>query len=82
MLTEKVKEPIKVFAMFHEGRIWPISFEWHNQKFNEFTIVSSWDGREGNSKIIFFSIRYEEDFYELCFRIRRMTWYLNRIISG
>ncbi|TCL59799.1 hypothetical protein EDC14_103736 [Hydrogenispora ethanolica] len=81
MLTEKVKEPIKVFAVFYEGRIRPVSFEWRNRKFSEFTIVSTWDGHEGNSRVIFFSIRSDEEFYEVCFRVRRMTWYLNRIIS-
>ncbi len=81
MLTEKIKEPVKVLAFFNEGSIRLVSFEWRNQKFERFEVVSSWVCRIANSRAIFFSVSLDGDFYELCFRMRTMSWYLVRIIS-
>lgn len=81
MLAEKVKEPIKVLAVFDEGSVRPVSFEWRNQKFSDFKIGSSWVGSEGSSRVLFFAILVDGDAYEICFRVRRMTWHLTRIIS-
>lgn len=72
-------KPIKVGAVFKGSNIIPKWFIWEGRKYNVQSINYTWNDRQGEEKIIMFSVSDGINSYELAYNSSRMSWRLNKI---
>ena len=74
---ERIREPIRIAAIFAPGRqIKPVWFDWHNRKHTILETCYSWQEQSGNTVLLHFSVRVEDDMYELVYNTREQSWKL------
>jgi len=70
---------IKVGAVFKGSNIIPKWFAWEGRKYIIQSINYTWDDRQGQEKIVMFSVSDGTNSYELAYNSARMTWKLQKI---
>ena len=70
---------IKVGAVFKGSNIIPKWFIWEGRKYNVQSINYTWNDRQGEEKIIMFSVSDGINSYELAYNSSRMSWRLSKI---
>ena len=70
---------IKVGAVFKGGNIIPKWFIWNSRKYNVKSIDYTWEDRQGEEKIVYFSVSDGTNTYELAYNTVRMNWLLEKV---
>lgn len=78
-MVEVIDEPIDVSAIFRNGRIKPLSFIWNRERYEIKEVTYTWNDRQGEARLFYFSVSDGANLYELCFNSKTMDWKLNRV---
>jgi hypothetical protein len=70
---------IKVGAIFKDSDIIPKWFIWEGRKYNVKSIDYTWNDRQGQEKIVRFSVSDGANTYELAYNTARMNWTLDNV---
>ena len=77
---ERIKQPIRIATIFAPGRqIKPVWFDWHNRKHTILETCYTWQEQSGDTVLLHFSVRVEDDMYELIYNTREQSWKLEWI---
>lgn len=77
-MATKVKEPVKVVAVF-DGGVKPAKFKWKGRVYPVKEITYTWKSREGASHFIHFSVSDGASLYELSYNQSTMGWLLESV---
>ena len=78
-MVKDVGEPIAVLTRFSKGQIDPLRFKWNNRIYDIDRVSAKWEEREGQYKLYYFAVvTREEDYYEIVYNTRTMSWTLTR----
>lgn len=77
MATE-LKEPIKVVAVFDNG-IKPVKFKWKGRVYPVKEITYTWASKEGDARIIHFSVSDGAVLYEIAYDSSALMWSIEGI---
>jgi hypothetical protein len=77
---ERIRESIRIATIFAPGRqIKPVWFDWHNRKHTILETCYTWQEQSGNTVLLHFSVRVENDMYELIYNTREQNWSIDSI---
>lgn len=78
-MIQEINETVAVLTRFSGGSLDPLRFRWRNRVFDIERVTGKWEEREGQNKLHFFSvITGEDDYYELIYNTRTMSWTLSK----
>lgn len=78
-MLKDIGEPIAVLARFGKGRIEPLRFKWNTSVYDVDRVSGKWEEHEGQYKRYYFGVVTKaEDYYELIYSTRTMSWTLSR----
>jgi hypothetical protein len=78
-MIQDINETVTVLTRFSGGALDPLRFKWRNRVFDVDRVTGKWEEREGQHKLHYFSIVTRgEDFYELVYNTRTLSWTLTR----
>ncbi len=81
-MLKDIGEPVAVLARFGKGQIDPLRFKWNTSVYDVDRVSGKWEEREGQYKLYYFGIVTKaEDYYELIYSTRTMSWTLSRTDS-
>jgi hypothetical protein len=69
-------EKIKVGAVFKNGNVFPKWFQYHSKKITVKEITYSWKRKNGENRLIYFSVSDGVNLYELSFHPDNLLWNL------
>lgn len=74
---ERIREPIRVAAIFAPGRkIRPVWFEWNRKKHTVLETTYTWPEKSGDKTLLHFAVADSEALYELVYDTREQSWTL------
>jgi hypothetical protein len=76
-----VHEPIKVSAVFTNGRLKPVSFVWNRRHYRIVEITGVYRYSIGASKCYGYTVRSGTELYEISLHTGEMVWHLERVHS-
>lgn len=79
MHTEEIYEPILVDAVFTNSKIKPRWFIWKGRKYSVQEVTYSWQDREGEASLVYFSVSDGTNIFEICFNQKTLNWHLARV---
>ena len=72
----KTKEAVEVLAIFtHQGPR-PYALKWGERKYVIEKINLTYEAKVGNSKLIYFSVTSQDNYFKLVFDTNDLKWYL------
>ena len=78
-MVRDINEPIAVLTRFSKGQIDPLRFKWNKRVYDIDRVSGKWEEREGQYKLYYFAVvTREEDYYEIIYNTRTMSWVLSR----
>lgn len=78
-MVKDIGEPVAVLARFGKGQIDPLRFKWNTRVYDVDRVSGKWEEHEGQYKLYYFAVvSKEEDYYELIYSTRTMSWTLSR----
>ena len=78
-MHETINEPIKVLVSFLGTQVKPLSFVWQGRRYNPTKINLVHSERKGDSRIYYFSVSDNANFYRLAFDNQSLEWRLLEI---
>lgn len=80
MQRHQTREQIRVAVIFGgNGRIQPVWFEWRRRKHTVTAITYRYEGKQGDSRLLHFTVTDEGGLYELTYNTHDQTWQLRGI---
>lgn len=77
-----VEEKTGVISRFEDGQFRPVSFLWRGRARKVKKVTGRWGSHDGQYRIYHFSIVSEtDDFFEMSFHTRDMSWYIDRFMT-
>ncbi|MFH1367999.1 MAG: hypothetical protein ABII64_02605 [Elusimicrobiota bacterium] len=73
-----INEPIDVGAVFGKNKIRPKWFLWKNRKYEIKETTFTWQDREGEANIIFFSVTDGATLFEISLNQKTLAWRLEK----
>ena len=70
---------IKVGAVFKGSNLIPKWFIWEGRKYNIKSVDYLWSDRQGQEKIMRFSVSDGSNTFELAYNTARMSWSLDKV---
>jgi hypothetical protein len=81
-MLKDVGESVAVLARFGKGQIDPLRFKWNTMIYDVDRVSGKWEEHEGQYKLYYFGVVTKtEDYYELIYSTRTMSWTLSRTDS-
>ncbi len=77
-MNAEIDEPIKVGAVFSLGEIKPVWFLRCGRQVRIRETTFAWKTREGNARILHFSVTDGEGLYEICYNMESLVWRLTK----
>ncbi len=74
----EIDEPIKVGAVFSRGEIRPVWFLRYGRQVRIRETTFAWRTREGNARILHFSVTDGKTLYEICYNAESFVWRLTK----
>lgn len=79
-MIEEIGENIDVVAAFTGGKIMPMLFSWHNRRYYNLKVESTWNEKEGESKLVHIMVTADSpNQYEICFNTQNFKWSLIKV---
>jgi len=75
-MLEQINEPIEVATVFKQGRIIPFKFFWKGREYLVKKINLNYSTWEGRSKIYFFAVSDNTNYFKLQFDSNSLHWTL------
>ena len=75
-MYEEINEPIDVLVGFNKKQVKPIVFRWRNKKYMIDRINLVHSSNEGKSKIYYFSVTDNANYFKLRFNSEELDWKL------
>lgn len=75
-MFENINEPIDVISKFSENKLIPLKFLWHNREYFVKKINLAYSAREGQSKLYYFAVSDEANYFKLQFNSENLNWTL------
>ncbi len=72
----EIDEPIKVGAVFSRGEIRPVWCLRYGRQVSIRETTFAWKTREGNARILHFSVTDGNGLYEICYNTETLGWRL------
>ncbi len=79
MLVNEINEKIKVGAVFDGSKVSPKWFYWGKQKHGIEKIEHSWRGKEGDTRLIYFSVNDGSNVFEIRLNQKTLEWVLEKV---
>ncbi len=80
MTIETVNEVVPVIAHFDTDKVRPLRFQWRGRTYHVIVVNAAWDSREGDNRIIYFSVRTKESSsFELIYNTGRFVWTIGQV---
>ncbi|MBI5492265.1 MAG: hypothetical protein HY893_04955 [Deltaproteobacteria bacterium] len=77
-MSTVLKEPIKVIAVFDNG-VKPVKFKWKGRVYPVKEITYAWTSKEGDSRIMHFSVSDGAALYEITYDSSALKWSLEGV---
>jgi hypothetical protein len=78
---ENLNERIEVLAWFKDAKIYPRIFVWKNKIYKIKKLTYTWQERQGQETISYFSVTTGIDLYQISFNNTSLSWKINKIIQ-
>lgn len=78
MSTTEIKQKIKTGVIFTSGGIYIKWFEWNLRKIAVKRITHRWWTKEGENKILHFSVLGDGGYYEISYNLKTFEWILEK----
>ena len=75
-MFEQINDPIEVIASIGEGKITPRKFLWRGREFLVTAVNLSWSVWEGRSKLYYFAVSSDANYFKLEFNSNKLVWVL------
>jgi hypothetical protein len=75
-MFEQINEPIQVATLFRDGELKPLKFLWKGREFLVKTINLAYSAFEGRSKIYYFAVSDQNNYFKLQFNSDSLVWTL------
>jgi hypothetical protein len=75
-MYEQVNDRVQVASVFKDGGITPLKFMWNGREFPVKTINLAYSGFEGRSKIYYFAVSDQNNYFKLQFNSDNLVWTL------
>jgi hypothetical protein len=75
----KLKEPVEVLAIFTKRGPQPYALKWAKKKFIIEKINLIYETKTGNSKLVYFSVTSQNNYFKLVFDTNNLKWHLEEI---
>ena len=79
MHTEEIREQVKVGAVFDNNRISPKWFVWKDRKYQVKEINYTWQSRQGEARMLHFSVTDGSTLFEICLNMKTLLWFLEKV---
>ena len=74
------REPVRVAVIFGaNGRVQPVWFEWRHRKHTGVSTCYRYEGKQGETRLLLFTVTDEGGLFELTYNTRDQTWQLRGI---
>jgi len=73
-----LNERIDCFVFFKGGKAYPQSFAWNNKEYAVKKINYSWEEREGQARITYFSVDTGTNLYQISFNNTSFRWQIDK----
>ena len=78
-----VEENVSVISRFEGGKFKPVRFQWRGRTHRVREVTGCWAAHDGQYKIYHFAVVSDaDDYYEMSFHTRDMSWYVDRMMTG
>ncbi len=71
-----IDESVRVAAVFANGAVRPVWFDWRGRQVRIREVVLTWKTREGSALLLHFSVTDGANLYEICYNAERFAWRL------
>lgn len=78
-MYEQLDEPIKVGAVFQKTHVIPCWFVRQGQRHEIKEIAFTWQDRQGNARLLYFSVSDGRDVYQISFNTETFSWKLDKV---
>ncbi len=75
-MSTKIKESIRVGALFEKGRVRPVWFMWQSRRYAIREVTLYWQDRQGTDLQSHFGVHAEGGFFELMLNHISLCWWL------
>ncbi len=79
-MFSRIDAPVRVAVIFGPGaRVQPVWFEWDRRKYSINTVTYRYEGRDGNSRLLHFTVMVDDGLYELTYNTSDQLWLLRQV---
>jgi hypothetical protein len=75
-MHETINQTIQVAVLFKNGQAIPLKFMWHGREYSVRTVNLSYSQFEGRSKIYYFAVSDNSNYFKLRFNSQDLGWTL------
>ncbi len=75
-MLEEINQPIEVMTIFKENQVFPWKFLWQGKEYLIKKINLAYSSREGRSKIYYFAVSDNTNYFKLRFNTENLRWTL------
>lgn len=76
-MYEEINEPVQVAAIFKNGNLQPVKFLWKGREFLVRVVNLSYSQYEGRSKVYYFAVSDNNNYFKLRFNTDDFNWMLS-----
>ncbi len=81
MQVNEVNEKIKVGVIFDDHKVTPKWFYWARRKHENRSVEHTWHAKDGEAKLLFFSVTDGANTYEIRLNQKTLEWRLEKIYT-
>lgn len=75
-MYEPINQPVQVAALFWDGHAKPLKFLWNGREYPVKSVNLAYARHEGRSKLYYFTVSDESNYFKLQFNSDDLTWTL------